>query len=155
MQTSRQSPLLPFSKYHLLQGNPILAFSIKQKFKFLHCSMFLTNAPVELTVPSSKDVRKHQSSGQEWGLWQPHRWNNISWLPRLRHPSFGPDQRVFHFLVSSISLSTGGWIVEQEKKVETPAGYPALQDFKCCWRSKIPGRSGVSRSSSLWRNAHF
>lgn len=63
MQTSRQSPLLPFSEYHLLQGNPILAFSIKQKFKFLHCFMFLTNAPVELTVPSKQ---RHQEASDLW-----------------------------------------------------------------------------------------
>lgn len=117
--------------------------------------MFLTDTPLELTIPSSKDIRKHQTSVQERGLWQPHRWNNISLLPSSCQPSFGPDQCFFHSPVPSISLSIGGWDVEQEEKMETPAGYPALQDFKCCWRSKIPGRSRVPRSSSLWRNAHF
>lgn len=131
------SPPLPFPKHQLLQENPIAAFSTKQKSKFLRGSAFLTTAPVELPVPRREGGRKHPTSGA--GAGSPAAPAVGQHLVASHRSRFAPAQRVFHFLVSSVSLSVGGRDVEREKRTETPAGHAASQDFRCCWRSKTPG----------------
>lgn len=82
--------------------------------------MFLTKAPGELTVPSSKDRGRRQTPAQEWGLWWPHRWSNISSLPSLHHPRFGPDERVFPpslFPSEAGMWSRRGWKHQQDSQL--------------------------------------
>lgn len=141
---SGQTPPLPSPKHQLLQENPALA-SITQWFQFPHSSVFLPDAPVEFTVPASKAVRTHRAPGQERGLWQPHRWNNVSVLPSLGHPSLGSF--AFRFPPSLFPLEAGMW--SGRRRRQQPAG------FARCWGCGVPGRSGASGSSDPWRNARF